>query len=541
MATTGAKYPTVASTTSEAPYDHLTWIDPDNIKADDAADAYIDDADFDSGVESYVLKAKGFDFAAVPDGATILGITVKVEAYYTVGECGIALAQLLDVDGNKVGTNLASTPIPLTSGSPTIETIGAADNLWGNSLTAAWVKDADFGVALAVIPTGNNSNVYVDYVTMEVTYSLAPIERTIDDGIGITDAKTSLLDLIRTVSDSLGITDAKAVGQGLTISENLGLIDEIPLFLNHLNSYTYAEGENWPHAMIYLNGYIYVGLMTSPGKLLKIDADDLSSYSVCTFTDDGNHDQIIDAIYSVSKGKIYCLFAEYLRTVIVEVDPDTLEYTTVVDSSSYGCGQGSLTTDESYLYVGLFYDTDVIKIDMSDWSIDDIEDVIDEIHAIDYDGTNVYGTTNAGNVLQINPSDLEFTSNALGAGATIAPDEFAMTATHLYIGVETLTGKIYKVAKSDLSSVAIETGKALLVMAYFSMAHGYGFYLQAHQARLSESTLLQMIFLFTNSKQAIQMKWFLAAVIYLSPLIHIRLSCSNLNCLMILLVTSSAQ
>ncbi|HUS74276.1 MAG TPA: hypothetical protein VMY06_14545, partial [Sedimentisphaerales bacterium] len=227
MATTGAKYPAVASTTSEAPYDHLTWIDPDNIKNNTGSYSYIDDAAFDSGIESYVLKAKGFDFSAIPAGATILGITVKVEAYYTVGACGIALAQLLDVDGAKVGTNLASTPIPITVTTPTVITIGAADNLWGNSLTAAWVKDADFGVALAVIPTGNNSNVYIDYVTMEVTYSLAPIERTINDGIGVTDAKTSLLSLVRILAESLGITDARTLVRTMsrTISDSLGLTD----------------------------------------------------------------------------------------------------------------------------------------------------------------------------------------------------------------------------------------------------------------------------------------------------------------------------
>jgi len=173
-ADTGAVLPSLGTTVLEAPYDHLTWQTPTNIYSDDAAYAYIDDAAFDSGIESYILKATGFNFSSIPSDATILGVVVKLEGYYTVGAAGVALCQLLDISRVKGGTNLCSTPFPFTVTTPTVITIPASEttNLWGNALTVSWVQDADFGVAIGVIPTGNNANVYIDYVTITIYYSV---------------------------------------------------------------------------------------------------------------------------------------------------------------------------------------------------------------------------------------------------------------------------------------------------------------------------------------------------------------------------------
>lgn len=170
---TGAVFPSLGTTVLEAPYDHLTWQTPINIYTDNAAYAYIDDNLFDSGIESYILKATGFTFSGIPSDATILGVVVKLEAYYTTGASRVTLCQLLDILRAKVGTNLCSTPFNITQTTPTVITIPASgtSNLWGNALTRAWVTDADFGVALGVIPTGANSNTYIDYVTILIYYS----------------------------------------------------------------------------------------------------------------------------------------------------------------------------------------------------------------------------------------------------------------------------------------------------------------------------------------------------------------------------------
>jgi hypothetical protein len=228
MATTGAKFPTLGTTTAELPYDDFAWQTPTNIYSNDGNNAYVDDNAFDSGLYTGVLKASGFDFSAIPDGSTILGVEVKIEAHYTVGTAQLSLAQLLDVNGAKVGTNLCATPVALTVTNPTVITRGAADNLWGNVLTAAWVKDPDFGVALGIDATGNNSNVYIDYVTMEVTYDPpAPVNISVNDAVGLTDVPTmSIPVLIVLVASLIGLTDFAAIpSPEINVFDDIGVTD----------------------------------------------------------------------------------------------------------------------------------------------------------------------------------------------------------------------------------------------------------------------------------------------------------------------------
>ena len=171
MATSGAKYPTLGETISESPWSDNTWVAPTNIYADDAATAYVTAPTFDAPDQTYVLKATGFDFSAIPDNATILGVICRVNAWYAKGSGSLDLCQLLDTSKAKVGTNQCATPVPLTTDNTTIITKGADNDLWGNGLTPAWVKSSNFGVALGMLATAANADVFIDYVTLEIYYS----------------------------------------------------------------------------------------------------------------------------------------------------------------------------------------------------------------------------------------------------------------------------------------------------------------------------------------------------------------------------------
>jgi len=81
------------------------------------------------------------------------------------------LLQLLDTARAKVGTNQCATPVTLTTNTATIITKGSASDKWGNALDAAWVKDADFGVAIGCVAGGANTDVFCDYVTLEIDYT----------------------------------------------------------------------------------------------------------------------------------------------------------------------------------------------------------------------------------------------------------------------------------------------------------------------------------------------------------------------------------
>lgn len=171
MATTGPKAPTAAVTASEAPWSDNDWVNPANIYG--AGEAIVIAATFDAKDQTYVLKASGFDFSAIPAGSTIDGVQVVINARYTVAIGEIDLCQLLDASLAKVGTNQYSTPQALTTTAADY-TIGGATDKWGNALDAAWVKNANFGVAIGCLAGGfgnNNVDVFIDSVTMEVWYT----------------------------------------------------------------------------------------------------------------------------------------------------------------------------------------------------------------------------------------------------------------------------------------------------------------------------------------------------------------------------------
>lgn len=180
MAVAGPAYPTTATTSSETPWSDNDWDTPGAVTADDGTTASVTHPTFDSPDRTYVLKATGFNFSAIPDGSTINGVTARVNGWYnlTTGTGSLGLCQLLDATGAKVGTNQCATPVALTLVNTTVITKGGASDLWGNALTAAWVKDPDFGVALGVQATQANADVFIDYVTLEIDYTAPSIPNT---------------------------------------------------------------------------------------------------------------------------------------------------------------------------------------------------------------------------------------------------------------------------------------------------------------------------------------------------------------------------
>src|SRR3990167_2051890 len=171
MATTGEKPPTLGESISEAPWSDNAWTTPTNIYADDGNTASITATSYDTNDQSRVLKATGFDFSAIPANSTIDGVIVRVNTWYANGTVSIDLAQLLDTTKARVGTNQYATPEALATPDTSLKTVGGATDKWGNSLTPAWVKDADFGVGLGFLATGADADVFVDYVTIEVYYT----------------------------------------------------------------------------------------------------------------------------------------------------------------------------------------------------------------------------------------------------------------------------------------------------------------------------------------------------------------------------------
>lgn len=172
--TTGEVYPTLGETVSEGDWSDNTWVTPTNIYADDAATANVVHVQFDSPDQTYVLKATGFDFSSIPEGAIIDGVICRVNTWYRSGQGAgsMDLMQLLYTDKVRVGTNQCATPVALTTNDATVISKGSSSDEWGNSLTAAWVKNSSFGVGLGIAATAKDADVDIDYVTLEIYYTV---------------------------------------------------------------------------------------------------------------------------------------------------------------------------------------------------------------------------------------------------------------------------------------------------------------------------------------------------------------------------------
>jgi len=264
MANTGYKLPRSAVSSSESPYNNAdgAWNTPENIYG--AGTANITNNSWDSGELSHILKGYNFDLSAIPTNATINGVICRIVCSCTASATmNITLAQLLDVSQAKVGTNMASTPIAITPQAGATLSIGANNNNWGNSLTGAWVRDADFGVAIGVTSGTNNADVYIDSVELDVYYTdnninvspstgaltitgYAPtVAATQNQNVSPSTGKLVITGYAPTVFASKEVTPATGelviTGYAPTV-----VVAEVPTFISGIKSLKYSlDGSPW--------------------------------------------------------------------------------------------------------------------------------------------------------------------------------------------------------------------------------------------------------------------------------------------------------
>jgi len=165
MASTGNVFPSVGE--NNAGIGATAWTSPGSVTADDTVDATCN-----AGASSQYLVARSFDFSAIPNDAVINGITVRVEASEHSTGTESLNAQLQNDAGTLFGSSQAQT---INGTTKSVYTYGGTADVWGATLTAAIVKDADFGVRLWFT---TSHDVRIDYVTMAVEYQLPPTART---------------------------------------------------------------------------------------------------------------------------------------------------------------------------------------------------------------------------------------------------------------------------------------------------------------------------------------------------------------------------
>lgn len=157
MATTGNKFPTSGTSVDRA--GATAWTNPGNVVSDNATDAT-------AAVPTDYLVCTAFNFA-IPATATILGVTVRIEASETGSGSSDYIPQLISAaTPTLIGS--AKSAIGITNG-PVVSTSGSATDLWGATLTPAIVNGSGFGVAIWSTDTTNT--LLIDYVTIAIEYT----------------------------------------------------------------------------------------------------------------------------------------------------------------------------------------------------------------------------------------------------------------------------------------------------------------------------------------------------------------------------------
>jgi hypothetical protein len=165
---TGNTFPGSAQSTDRAASEQ--WGSATNILSDNATDATTS-----TGPSDY-LHAYNFGFA-IPTGATINGVLVRVEASEHSGGTEPLLAQLQDASGALFGSSKSTSNEGSISGTAKlVYTYGSTSDLWGATLTEAIVEDADFGVRVWF---ATSHSVNIDYITMAIEYTSAAGHRVI--------------------------------------------------------------------------------------------------------------------------------------------------------------------------------------------------------------------------------------------------------------------------------------------------------------------------------------------------------------------------
>lgn len=218
------------------------------------------------------------------------------------------------------------------------------------------------------------------------------------------------------------------------------------------------------HSLVYYNNYVYGITRTDPGKVIKIDASDLSSYD--TLTPQHNSTDAGDLMEIVQAGG-------YLWTVddngwLYKIDPSTLTVSASLELTiSVTDGDGSLCADGTYIYIGGY--GDIARVRISDSAT--LEKTIDAtkvFHSIaqygDYVFAHSYWTKKLYKVLK---SDLSLDSTS-DAFTNYCATSIAIDDTYVYLAKGAGSGGIVRVAQSDLTISELATG--------ISMGLSYGVY-----------------------------------------------------------------
>jgi len=150
----------------------IDWANEDNAKADDGSNA----TESSTGDEvTSGLAASNFDFSAILDGSLIEGIEIRVGDYANTGTAPTWAVVKLILADNSDGPESKHSVMSAWTGSLQTDEAGGATDVWGRPLTAADVKDVDFGFFIGLANSVSGIVASVDFMQMKVHYRRPPV------------------------------------------------------------------------------------------------------------------------------------------------------------------------------------------------------------------------------------------------------------------------------------------------------------------------------------------------------------------------------
>ncbi|MHA4808806.1 T9SS type A sorting domain-containing protein [Flavitalea flava] len=231
----------------------FAWVNPSNAQTSDGTFATAGQLLSLSlinpvSVTSHYLTETVFDFSVIPVGATILGVTVKIQHQFQsllslnthVRDHSVKLL----VAGTPTGTDHALTgPANNWSTTEGIITYGGPTDTWGVALTPAIVKSSNFGAAIAAdligdagISLGLPTVAGVDDISIAITYQVGALVINLQNFSATQKDNTNVLSWTAS-SDNTG---DQFIVQHSADSRNWENLATIPAFQDQ-HQYTYTD------------------------------------------------------------------------------------------------------------------------------------------------------------------------------------------------------------------------------------------------------------------------------------------------------------
>lgn len=146
-----------------------SWSNPGNALTADGAGAI---ATINDGQVSEYLQCTNYGFA-IPAGSTITGIAATIRRQASNSNVQDSVVVLIKGGVREAANQAVATTY--SSGSYRDDSYGGSTNLWGGTWTVANINASNFGLALSAQKSNNsggNRTVYIDAMTLSVTYAV---------------------------------------------------------------------------------------------------------------------------------------------------------------------------------------------------------------------------------------------------------------------------------------------------------------------------------------------------------------------------------